>query len=86
MRLIDTRGGIVAKHKGELGIGERAAEELLRKFPNLTEARICQRIGLKRKSLWELKHGTTPGGFLLQRMCFEGCDVLYILTGRREKE
>lgn len=86
MRLIDTRSGIVEKHKGELGIGERAAEELLRKFPNLTEAQICQRIGLNRKSLWELKHGTTPGGFSLQRMCFEGCDVLYILTGRREKK
>lgn len=76
----------MAKHKGELGIGERAVEELLNKFPNLTEAQICQRLGTSRKSFWDFKNGSTPGGCLLQRMCFEGCDIKYILTGRREKE
>jgi hypothetical protein len=86
MRLIDTRGGIVAKHKGDLEIGKRAAEELLRKFPQLTEAQISRRLGFDRKSLWFWKSGETPSGFALQRMCFEGCDVKYILTGRREKE
>ena len=73
----------MGKHKGELGIGKRAAEELLRKFPQLTEAQICRRLGFDRKSLWFWKSGETPSGFALQRMCFEGCDIKYILTGRR---
>lgn len=86
MRLIDTRGGIVAKRKGDLEIGKRAAEELLRVFPDLSEAQIRKRIGFGKNALWLWKCGETPSGLALQRMCFEGCDVLYILTGRREKE
>ena len=80
------RGDIVAKRKGDIEIGKRAAEELRRVFPDLTEAQICKRLGFDRKNLWFWKAGETPSGFALQRMCFEGCDVKYILTGRREKE
>ena len=80
------RGDIVAKRKGDIEIGKRAAEELRRVFPDLTEAQICNRIGFERKIVWFWRSGYTPSGFALQRMCFEGCDVKYILTGRREKE
>ena len=76
----------MGKRKGDLEIGKRAAEELLRLFPDMTEKQICQRMGFNRKDLWNWKSGDTPSGFLLQRMCFEGCDVKYILTGRRGKE
>lgn len=71
------------KRKGELGIGIRAVEELHRVFPNLTEACIVQNLGFERKSFWIWKNGCTPSRFALQRMCFAGCDVNYILTGRR---
>jgi hypothetical protein len=76
----------MGKRKGDLEIGKRAAQELLRIFPDLTEEQICKRIGFERKIFWFWKSGQTPSGFALQRMCFEGCDVKYILTGRREKK
>lgn len=73
-------------HLADREIGKRAVEELYRLFPNLLEIQIMQRLGLNRKSLNEWKNGTTPGGFALQRMCFAGCDVNYILTGRRSQK
>ena len=71
------------KHLADREIGKRAVEELYRLFPNLLDIQITQRLGMDRKSLNEWKNGTTPGGFALKRLCVEGCDIKYILTGRR---
>ena len=76
----------MAAHKPDIGVGIRAAEELHRIFPNLTEKRIVQILGLERKSFWAWRNGIAPSGFALQRMCFAGCDVIYILTGRRSND
>lgn len=73
----------MAKHKGPIEIGGRAVEELTHKFPGLSECVICERIGINRRSMWEWKTGGTPGGYALMCMCLAGCDIKYILTGRR---
>ena len=49
----------------------------------LTDAKISKVIGINRKSLWFWKQGETPSGFALQKICYAGCDVKYILTGIR---
>ena len=75
----------MGRRKGELAIGFRAAEEVRRRFPNMKDKDICKNIiGIERKSLWEWANGETPGGFALQRLCYAGCDIYYILTGRRD--
>jgi hypothetical protein len=73
----------MAKHKGDIEIGRRATEELKKRFPNMTEYAICKRLGLDRKTLYFWKTGGTPSVFALQRIYYEGCDVLYVLTGKR---
>lgn len=73
----------MSNKKADIGIGRRAVEELYRKFPMLTDAKISKVIGINRKSLWFWKQGETPSGFALQKICYAGCDVKYILTGIR---
>jgi hypothetical protein len=75
----------MSKHLADIEIGKRAVEELYRLFPTLSEAAISKRIGLDRKCFWEWKCGTTPGGYALSVLCYAGCDIKYILTGRRGK-
>lgn len=74
----------MAKRLADRKIGPRAVEELHRVFPNLEDNKIAQRLGLERKIMSIWKSGGAPSGFALQRMCFEGCDVKYVLTGRRK--
>lgn len=78
------RGEKMPKRKADIEIGKRAVLELQQKFPGMQEHIICSRIGLNKKTLWEWKQGTTPDGLALQKMAFAGCDVKYILTGRRD--
>ena len=73
----------MAKHLADRQIGTRAVEELYRVFPYLPESKIAKRLGLDRKSFYEWKNGVTPSGHALSALCFEGCDIKYILTGRR---
>lgn len=73
----------MAKRLADRKIGPRAVEELHRVFPNLEDNKIAQRLGLERKIISIWKSGGAPSGFALQRMCFEGCDVKYVLTGRK---
>lgn len=73
----------MAKHLADRNIGVRAAEELFRRFPNLSEKQITQMLRVERKSLWNWKRGMTPSGYALTALCFMGCDINYILTGRR---
>jgi hypothetical protein len=75
----------MGRRKGELEIGYRASEEIHSRFPNMSDKEICQNmIGLDRKILWYWQNGLTPSGFALQRLCYAGCDIYYILTGRRD--
>ena len=74
------------KHIGDPKIGIRATEELYRKFPQMTEKEISERIKLNRKSFWEWKTGRVPGGYMLQKLCHAGLDIKYILTGKRAEK
>lgn len=71
------------RRKADLEIGLRTVEELYKKFPDLKDIDICKRLGLERRNLCEWKTGQTPGTFAMQRICYAGCDVKYILTGIR---
>lgn len=73
------------KRLADRRIGERAVEELYRLFPNLTEISMACRLGMDRKSFYEWKNGMTPGGYFLSLLCWSGCDIVYILTGKRKK-
>lgn len=71
----------MAKHKGDILIGERMAEEVLRLFP--TNVSAAKALGCDRKSFryWQL--GGTPSGIFLARLHYHGGDVIYVLTGKR---
>ena len=73
----------MSRRRADIDIGKRAVEELLRKYPSMTDTAICKRLGIERKNIWAWKNGGVPGTFVLQRICYSGCDVKYILTGIR---
>lgn len=69
------------KHKGDIQIGIRATEEMLRLYP--TQAAAAKAIRRERKILNAWKLGHTPDGATLAAMYWCGADVIYILTGKR---
>lgn len=74
----------MAKIKGDIEIGRRMAEELLRVFGSPTKAMK----GLKstKRLLYEWQDGKTPGGLYLARLHYCKGDVIYVLTGNRRAE
>ena len=68
--------------KGDIGIGARAFE-LINARGGITQE--MRRLGLHRNKAYEWAAGKVPGGRALQAMAYAGYDVLYILTGRRER-
>ena len=71
------------QHLADREIGVRAAEEVLRLFPNLSERAIAKRFGFNRKTIGNWKSGMTPSGYAIAVLYYAGCDIHYILTGRR---
>lgn len=69
------------KEKGDIEIGRRAHEEVLRIFQSQKEAAV--RLGVERKRFNTWLHGGDPTVSVLARLHFAGADVLYILTGKR---
>lgn len=67
----------------EKKIGQRAMEELLRKFPNSTITELADRIGCDRQLPYNWEKGTLPSTGYIVRFLEIGLDVGYILTGRR---
>lgn len=67
--------------KGDISIGARAFE--LINARGVTKE--MHRLGLHRNKAYEWAAGKVPGGRALQAMAYAGYDVLYILTGRRER-
>lgn len=74
----------MAKHKGDIEIGKRAAEEVYRVFNSV--ARGVMALGCHKSDVYAWMDGATPGGFMLARLHYHGCDVLYILTGKRHND
>ena len=73
----------MAKHKGDIGIGKRAAEEVYRVFKNYAKA--ARILGCHKRIFYDWNEGDTPGGHYLAALHYHGCDVMYILTGVRQK-
>ena len=76
----------MSKRIGDPNFGSRATEELFRRFPDMTEKKIAERLNLNRKCFWEWKTGRVPGGYMLQKLCHAGLDIKYILTGKRAEK
>ena len=71
----------MAKHKGDIEIGRRMAEEVERIW--LAKGKTIQQLGVGRNSLHDWRDGKTPGGYMFQKLYYIGGDVMYVLTGRR---
>lgn len=72
----------MAKHKGDIEIGQRMVEEVYRVFGSHNNAIKCLKCGKNALAYW--REGGTPGGFVLARLHYFGGDVLYVLTGKKE--
>lgn len=75
----------MSQHLADMEIGVRAAEEILRLFPSLSERAITERLGFNRHTIQNWKSGMTPSGHAIAVLYYAGCDIPYILTGRRGK-
>ena len=71
----------MSKIKGDIEIGRRAFEEAVRLFDTPSEA--SRRIGVRRKLLYAWREGCVPCGIFLAKLHCAGCDVIYILTGKK---
>lgn len=70
---------------GQIDIGKRAHEEVLRVFYTQVEAKRL--LGIKSgRLLYDWMNGASPGSKYLQRLHYAGADVIYILTGERTKK
>ena len=74
----------MAKHIGDIEIGQRMVEELYRIFGDHTK--IIQRFGCGKNCLTDWNGGGTPGGHMLQKLYYFGGDVIYVLTGKRSSK
>ena len=72
----------MAKPIGDIAIGQRAAEEVWRIFKK--SAAASRALGCDVKTIYQWDGGTVPGGLMLARLHYLGCDVMYILTGKRQ--
>lgn len=70
----------MAKHKGNIEIGHRMVDELVRIFGS--QANAVRQFPCKKHSLDYWKDGGTPGGYMLAKLHYCGGDVIYVLTGK----
>lgn len=70
--------------KGDIEIGHRMVEELIRIYGTRAEAIRQFRCGKNCADYWQ--SGGTPGGHMLAKLHYCGGDVLYVLTGKRSKK
>ena len=74
----------MAKHKGDIEIGYRMIDELVRIFGS--QANAIRQMPCDRHTLDYWKDGGTPGGYMLAKLHSFGGDVLYVLTGKKEND
>ena len=71
----------MAMLKGDIKIGHRAYEEVLRLFPRMKDATAA--LGCKDSNIYKWHEGVAPSAKFLARLLVLGADIPYILTGRR---
>ena len=74
----------MAKKKANIEIGQRAYEEICDVFGSINIA--AYHMGISRRLIYDWRNGYTPGGHYLALLHHFGCDVIYILTGRKNNE
>lgn len=67
--------------KGDITIGYRAYEEVLRLFPRMKDAMAA--LGCRENNIYQWGRGIAPSAKSLARLLEVGADVPYILIGRR---
>ena len=67
--------------KGDIYIGYRAYEEVLRIFPRTIDA--MRGLGIRRENLYAWGRGVCPSAKYLARLHKAGADVIWILTGEK---
>ena len=77
------------KRKADIRVGERAHEELdrifnLSKYGGITKA--AKSIGCDKKTIHGWESGVTPETIYLIRLHYLGADVIYIMTGVRNRD
>lgn len=72
----------MAKPKGDIEIGHRMIEELVRIYG--TKANAIRQFHVNRNAIDRWRDGATPGGYVLAKLHYRGGDVIYVLTGKRE--
>jgi hypothetical protein len=61
-------------------------EEIIVRFPDISVAAACKKLELNRKTVYNWGSGIyVPDAQGLQKLLLGGCDVRYILTGKRWK-
>ena len=71
----------MARHKGDIEIGRRMTDELVRLYG--TQAEAVRRFPINRHTMDNWHAGGTPGGYMLAKLHYHGGDVLYVLTGKK---
>ena len=72
----------MAKHKADIRIGYRAAEEAMR-LSGYSATTAALLIGCSHKLVYSWADGNAPTAIFMQRLLELGADVTYILSGRR---
>ena len=77
------------KRKADIEVGKRAFEEINRIF-NLNKCgsitKVAKSIGCDKKTIYGWENGLTPGTTYLIRLHHLGADVIYIMTGVRNRD
>ena len=74
----------MAMLKGDITIGYRAYEEVLRLFPRMKDAMVA--LGCRENNIYKWGEGGCPSAKFLARLLVVGADIPYILTGRRTED
>ena len=79
----ESRCVAVKPWKGDINIGYRAYSEVLRIFPTMKEA--ITSLGVRHDNIYAWHKGVCPSAKYLARLHKAGADVIWILTGERNK-
>ena len=76
------------KRKADIEVGKRAFEELDRifnfsKYGGITK--VEKSVGCDKKTIYGWENGVTPETIYLIRLHYLGADVIYIMTGVRDR-
>ena len=74
----------MAKKKTNIEIGQRAYEEVCRVFGNANKA--AYQMCVAKQTIYDWRDGSAPGCNYLVLLHHFGCDVIYILSGRKNNE